>query len=146
MVKKELMNSRQFKGAIARQNKTGKAEFTTVPLTWCVRFDLSPTELLTYCAIRDRTIGYEEHAYTGSIKGLCAILNVSLPTARAALEKLEKKGFIYKEIRQRMRSDGLRSWVAYISYDITPKDGQKTEDLLSRNSMLNEQRKKGYRI
>ena len=146
MVKKDLKNSRQFKEAMSRQKRKSPDEFeyTNVPLTWCVRFDLSPTELFTYCIVRDRTISYEEHAYTGSIKGLCAILNVAIPTVRAALENLEKKGFIYKEIRNRARRDGQMSWVTYVAHRNLTRNGQSIEENLKVFALLNEQRKKNF--
>ena len=137
MVKNDLKNSRQFKDAMKRQRATGKAEFTSVPLTWCVRFDLSPTELLTYCIIRDRTLSYEEKAYTGSVKGLCAILNVSIPTVRVALEILEEKGFIYKEKRNRPRSNGERSWVSYVAYTDLTSGSETIEEVLSKHAFIN---------
>lgn len=148
MTKKELKNSRQFKEAMARQKrrKPEDFEYTTVPLTWCVRFDLTPVQLLTYCIVRDRTISFEERAYTGSIKGLCAILNVSLPTARTALETLETKGFIYKEIRNRARRDGQRSWITYVAYTNLTRNGQSIEENLKTFSLLNDQRKKKFKI
>lgn len=147
MKKEELKNSRQFKDAMARQKRLGpeKFEYTTVPLTWCVRFDLSPVQLLTYCIIRDRTLNYEEHAYTGSIKGLCAILNVSIPTVRSALEVLEQKGFIHKDMRKRLRSDGERTWVTYVSHTNLTAGGRTIEESLEIFSDINIRRKSGYR-
>ena len=116
MTKKDLKNTRQFKEALKRSEqarKDGKetayAYINNVPLTWCVRFDLTPLMLLIYCYIRDCTKFMKEQAFTGSVKGLCAKFNTTLPTARKALATLEEKGFIRKEKSLR---DGAR-WIRY---------------------------------
>ena len=110
--KADLKCCRQYK-----KDCQNKRFVNNVPLTWCVRFDLTPLELLTYCVIRDATTEYEYKAYTGSVKGLCSKTNVSRPTQIAALKVLYDKGFIY---RQKMPYNG-RQVVAYVAYQLDPK-------------------------
>ena len=91
MKKEELLKSRQYKLANQKQ-----FYLNNIPLDWCVRFNLSPLDIMIFCIIRDASMHQEYEAYTGSIKGLCAKTNVSLPTARSSVEKLEERGFIDK--------------------------------------------------
>lgn len=139
MTKKELKNSRQFKEALKKSEqarKDGKetayAYVNNVPLTWCVAFDLNTTTLLIYCYIRDCTKFMKEQAYTGSVKGLCAKFNCTLPTARKSLQELEEKGFIQKEKSLR---DGAR-WVRYVDllqrYH-SKEDKRSLKDILEAN-------------
>ena len=140
MTKKDLKNTRQFKEALKRSEqarKDGKgiayAYINNVPLTWCVRFDLTPLMLLIYCYIRDCTRLMKEQAFTGSVKGLCAKFNTTLPTARKSLAVLEEKGFIKKEKSLR---DGAR-WVRYV--DLlgriwTGEDKRDIDEILSINN------------
>lgn len=117
MRKEELKNCRQFKEALKRSEQARKdgsekpyAYINNVPLTWCVWFDLSTTDLLIYCYIRDCTKNMKESAFTGSVKGLCAKFNTTIPTARKSLEKLCEKGFTRKEKSKR----GETQWVRYV--------------------------------
>lgn len=143
MLKKDLRQSRQFKEALTRSEQarrdgrlTPYAYTNNVPLTWCVRFDITPLMLLTWCYIRDCTKNMKEGAYTGSIKGLCAKFNGSLPTQRHALEVLEEKGFIRKEISPRT---GVGSWVRYVDalkdYNAI-SDRRSIEEVLEYNITL----------
>lgn len=117
MKKSELKNTRQFKEAKKKSEQARRdgverpyAYTNNVPLFWAVEYDISTLELLTYCYVRDCTANMKERAFTGSIKGLCARFNTSLPTQRKALETLEEKGFIYKEKSRR----GETQWVRYV--------------------------------
>ncbi len=117
MKKSELKSTRQFKEAMRKSEQARKdgldrpfAYMNTVPLFWAVEYDLTPLELLTYCFIRDCTLYMKEQAFTGSIKGLCARFNTTIPTQRTALEHLIEKGFIFKE----KSPYGQAQWVRYI--------------------------------
>ncbi len=136
MTKKDLKNTRQFKEALKRSEQArkdgktiGYAYTNNVPLFWCVRFDISTLELLTYCFIRDCTKNMKEQAFTGSVKGLCARFNTSAPTQRRALENLEEKGFIRKTTSTR----GQAQWVRYtdeLTLYWAKEDERKVEDIL----------------
>ncbi|MBR6502698.1 MAG: hypothetical protein IKT42_04585 [Clostridia bacterium] len=106
MTKDQLIKSRQYKDFL------NSNIWFKMPASWCVRFNLTPTELLIFSYIRFATENGTYGKYTGSIKGLSVLCNVSLPTARNAVEKLEREGFIKKDIMQR---DGKR-WVCYEAY------------------------------
>lgn len=115
MRKEELKNCRQFKEAlkkseIAIKNNSSYGYIHNVPTTWCVKYELSTLDLLVYCYIRDCTKNMREGAFTGSVKGLCAKFNTSLPTARKSLAKLTEKGFTRKEKSRR----GESQWVRYV--------------------------------
>ena len=133
--KAELKDSRQYK-----KDCKDKRFVNNVPLTWCVRFDLSPLELLTYCVIRDATTEFEYNAYTGSVKGLCSKTNVSRPTQIAALKVLYDKGFIF---RQKMPYNG-RQIVAYVAYKLDPK--LSLEEQFATYSVQNKLRDSNHRI
>lgn len=96
MKKKELLKTRQYKQSLDKG-----LYLNNVPTSWCVRFNLSAQDLLIFCVIRDATERGELRAYTGSVKGLCAKVNCTLPTARRSLQKLNEKGFIEKRFRRR---------------------------------------------
>ncbi len=141
MRKNELKNTRQYKEALKRTEQARKdgnlrpyAYMNNVPLTWCVRFDLTPLMLLVYCYIRDCTKNMKESAFTGSIKSLCSKFNVTLPTARTALRKLEEKGFIYKE---RSKRENVECWVRYrdglVRY-YSGEDERTIDEILESNS------------
>ncbi|MBE5742965.1 MAG: hypothetical protein E7360_06610 [Clostridiales bacterium] len=119
MKKEELKKTRQFK----RANTNSKA-YLSVPLAWCVRFDLTPTELFILRHIQYSSMHSEAKSFTGSIKTLCAICNCSLPTARKACDRLYNDGWIDKIIAQREFDSGkLVDWVRYsanIDYDVSP--------------------------
>lgn len=126
MIKRELKKTRQYKSWSNNRN------YITVPLSWCTRFDLSPTDLFIYCVVKNATEKAALRSYTGSVKGLCAACNVSIPTARKSLEKLIEKGFLRKEFLQR---DG-REWVSYTALSLTA--GESTiEEVLERNQTTN---------
>ena len=105
MKKEDLANSRQFREFV------NSNIWFKMPASWCVRFKLSATELFIYSYIKFATENGTYGKYTGSIKGLSVLCNVSLPTARNAVDKLEKEGFIKKETMSR---DGKR-WVCYVA-------------------------------
>lgn len=112
MLKEELKTTRQYQRASKQC-----LYVNNVPFSFCVRFGLSPTELLVYCIIREfGRIGFQG-VYSGSVKGICSYLNITKPTARKALEKLEEKGFLSKGEISR---DG-RKWICYeaIRFDMS---------------------------
>lgn len=145
MTKKDLKNTRQFKEAMKRTEqarKDGKsivyAYTNNVPLFWCVQFEISTLDLLTYCYIRDCTKNMKENAFTGSVKGLCARFNTSLPTQRKSLDILETKGFIRKTTSPR----GQAQWVRYtdaLSRWWSKEDGRPLESILETTAYLNAQ-------
>ena len=90
-----------------------------VPKTWCVRFDLTPTELLILCEIIYATDNMIKSVYCGSRTGLASIVNASLPTVDKALQKLEEKGFIRKE-----------------KIDFTTRNGAERRDKVAYRSTL----------
>lgn len=127
MTKKELKKTRQYLKVNSYENA-----YVCVPLSWCARFDLSPTELLIFCYIRHRTEKYVQKAYTGSVKGLSVIANCSLPTARKALQTLCDKGFIIKTHIKRDTSTGKTAdWVSYESR-IPSNIGTNSKDIEER--------------
>ena len=132
--KEELKESRQYK-----KDCKDKRFTNNVPLTWCVRFDLTPLELITYCVIRDATVEFEQEAYTGSVKGLCAKTNVSRPTQIAALKVLYDKGFVYRKIAP---YNG-RNIVAYVAY--TFDKNKNLEEQLETFKTQNQLRKTNFR-
>ena len=115
MKKEDLKQTRQYK-QLSKNAQAG----VFVPLAWCTRFDITPTELMIFCFIRHHTEKYVHKAYTGSVKGLCVIVGCSLPTARKALETLEAKGFITKGSMPRNVGRPSADWVCYTS--IIPSD------------------------
>ena len=90
-----------------------------VPKTWCVRFDLTPTELLILCEIIHATDNMIKGVYCGSRTGLASIVNSSLPTVDKALRRLEEKGFIRKE-----------------TIDFTTRNGAERRDKVAYRSTL----------
>ncbi len=144
MRKEELKNCRQFKEALKKSEQARKdgiersyAYINNVPLTWCVAFDLSATDLLIYCYVRDCTKNMKEQAFTGSVKGLCAKFNTTIPTARKSLEKLVSLGFIRKEKSIR----GQAQWVRYVDLLInyhSHVDKRDLSEILATNRLRNE--------
>lgn len=134
MVKKDLKNSKQYKKALNAEQR-----YIPVNITLAVRFDLSPVELLVYSIINHATHSLDLKAYSGSVKGICAKINVSLPTVRTALDNLVEKGFIYKGTmrRERQRPGAGQSleetWVYYKAYDLFVKDGRTPEEIILAN-------------
>ena len=114
MLKEELEKTRQYQ-TVKKQNRY----LNEVPLSFCVRFGISTTELLIYCIIKEYGKFGHLQVYSGSVKGLCAYLNVSKPTVRSALEKLEKIGLIDKTTIFR----NGRNWVCYValSFDMSER-------------------------
>lgn len=127
MVKSELKRTRQYKRY--RDNNF----YINIPLSWCTRFNLSPTDLVVLCVVMNATKNATMKAYTGSMKGLCVCCNISLPTARRSLEKLIEKGFVRKEYWTR---DG-KEWIAYTALSLVA--GEMTmEEALERNIATNQ--------
>ena len=131
MIKKELRQTRQTKDALKH------GTYCTVPRWLAATANLSPIELLIYITVKEATDKADMHLYTGSVKGLCSLWNVSIPTARKALENLEERGFIRKGF---IRRDG-KSFVAYEAYSVgTRADilAGKLFENLSRNKVCTE--------
>jgi predicted transcriptional regulator len=127
MRKEELKNLRQYK-ARTKQH----LYISNVPLDYCVRFDLSPTELLIYCYIKNVTENAPMKTYSGSVKNLCSVCNISMPTARKALDKLQREGFIVKEFRDKeIQNQGIVETVCYTANDFKQKD-MSPEDIQAR--------------
>lgn len=127
MKKEDLKNTRQYRNAL-NNNKA----FLSIPTTWCVRFDLTPTELMILRHIQYMS-KLDAGVFTGSIKGLCSITNCSAPTARKACMKLHNLGFIRKIERQHKLENGkIVDWICYranVPYDIEQND-KTINDLL----------------
>lgn len=148
MRKEELKNCRQFKELFNKSEQARKDGKTTaytylnnVPLTWCVEYDLTTLELLTYCYIRDCTKNMKEGAFTGSIKGLNAKFNTAKPTQLRALEKLQAKGFIFKRKSPR----GEVQWVRYVdglARYWAREDQRDIKTILEANAYVNQEQKK----
>ena len=125
MKKEDLKKSRQF--------RNNQKYFLSVPANWCVRFDLTPTELFILRHIQYVSKHGKEGCFTGSVKALCSICNCSVPTARKALDRLYDDGWIDKMIAQREFDSGkVADWVQYksnIDYDVA-LDSARIEDKL----------------
>ena len=110
MKKEELKHTRQYKTMMNNPKAV-----LSVPLSWCVRFDLTATELLILRHIQYLTALEDGNGvFTGTIKGLCAIVNCTLPTARKACDHLHDMGFIRKDLRPRtLHNEKEVDWVCY---------------------------------
>ena len=149
MRKQDLQNAKQFRQALKEDKR-----YITVNITLAVRFDLSPVELLVYSVVKHATDTMDLGVYSGSVKGICAKINVSLPTARAALDQLVKKGLLDKGVmsRERQRPGAGKSltetWVWYSAPDLW-RDGKTPEEVVETVKVrhaamdkINEERKK----
>ena len=137
MKKEDLKRTRQYK--IAKVHNT---YWNNVPRHWCVRFDMSPTELLIYCTIRDATENLKQRCFTGSVQMLCSYVNVSKPTVRKALDKLENAGFIRKvNMKREIRGEKTVKDGVWIGYEALPlRAGENTiEDMLDIHRMKREE-------
>ena len=127
MKKEELLKTRQYKATL------NKFFYVSVPLDWCVRFDLKPLDLMVFCIIADATERCAERAYTGSMKGLCAKVNTSIPTVRASIATLTEKGFIRK-VGKRRGNKLIVTYEAMVSKHKPQYEGGMTlEDRLEAN-------------
>lgn len=112
MKKEDLKKTRQYK----RLCENPRAVVHNVPLTWCTRFDISPAELLIFCHIDFHTHHTVWRSFRGSIKGLAVLCNISIPTTRRMVERLEEKGFIRKSRERTTSTNGNEVlWVSYES-------------------------------
>ncbi len=139
MRKAELKQSRQY-----REMWASNKAFLTVPMQWCVRFDLTPTELMILRHIQYLTSNGNDNCFSGSVKALCAITNSTLPTARKALDNLHDKGWIRKSLRpRRLPNEREVDWVCYratIPYETTTNDRGIESELrseLTRRTSVN---------
>lgn len=127
MKKGELLKTRQYKAV------KDKYCYVSLPLDWCVRFDLKPLDLMIYCIIADATERCEGKAYTGSMKGLCAKVNASIPTVRDSISLLIKKGFLQK-VGIKRGNKTIVTYVALVSKHKPLYEGAMTlEDRLEAN-------------
>lgn len=136
------MNVKREKLKISRQYKKNLANPRAIlvcPKTWCVRFDISPLDLMIFEEIHSATWNFTSGAYTGSRVGLCSIVNASLPTIDKTLDLLEEKGFIRKEFKVMASIRGEKKIVAYCS--MIPRDvpinDNKLEEILETNQTRN---------
>lgn len=141
------MNVRREKLKLSRQYKKNVANPRAAlycPKSWCVRFDITPLDLMLFEEIHSATWNFTSGAYTGSRVGLCAIVNASLPTVDKSLGILEEKGFIRKTARVMQSLRGEKTVAAYCS--LIPKDTSisetKLEEILETNRTRNELNKK----
>lgn len=139
-VKREnLKLSRQYKKNVANPRAV-----LVCPKSWCVRFDISPLDLMIFEEIHAATWNFTSGAFTGSRVGLCSIVNASLPTVDKSLALLEEKGFIRKEARVMQSLRGEKTIAAYcsmINKDVTTTD-VKLEEILEINRIRNNTTKK----
>ena len=131
MRKKELLASRQTRDAL----KNGT--FVTVPRWLAVSANLSPTELLIFITIKEATEKAKLKLYSGSVKGLCSLWNISVPTARKALEELEARGFIRKGFLRREGKSIVCYEANYIGERKDVLEGKLFENL-NRNKIRND--------
>lgn len=121
-----------------------------VPKSWCVRFDLSPTELLLFLEIHQAThsTNLKYDCYCGSRTSLAAVVNATLPTVDKALINLLDKGFIVKTEKTFNTGHGeQRRQVAYRStlpYKIAWRDKsiENTIDMIAAPREINGRRGK----
>ena len=111
MVKKQLKVNRYYK-RLSEQNNWIK-----FPLSWCVRFDLSPLDVVVFAIVDVATKDGKMHTFVGSIESICTRTNTSKPTVRRSLEKLVARGFIRKENRtlKDKNTGESKTWVCYTS-------------------------------
>lgn len=130
MRKKELKSSTNYKKLYA-----SSFEFVQFPIKWCVRFGLSVLDVLIYKVIENYTLRRNFNCYSGSIKTLSSMMNVSLPTVRKSLEKLCERGFLRKHIGNRLQK-GTNEVKSIVTYEalIFNKDSMVTfEEQLATN-------------
>ena len=108
----------------------------TVPKAWCVRFGLTPTELMIFEEIHQATHFWALNCYCSSRTSLCVVVNGTPPTVDKALKKLVLKGFISKSkapVRTKIGTE--RQNICYVS--LLPKDvgsnASYIEDMLEKN-------------
>ena len=111
----------------------------TVPKAWCVRFDLSPTELMIFEEIHQATHYWALNCYCASRTSLCVVVNASPPTIDKSLSKLTEKGFISRSKAPiKTQRGGERQNICYVS--LLPKNiavnDKQIEDILERNILL----------
>jgi len=110
MKREELKKTKRY---LAYKDST---VFWNIPKAWCVRFDLTPTELLIFAEIHQATHHWGNNCYCASRTSLAVIVNSTLPTVDKALINLLDKGFIVKATAQFFtRQGGERRQIAYRS-------------------------------
>lgn len=67
-----------------------------IPRSWCLRFDLSPAELMIFEEIHLHTHFFPKECFCASRSRLQILINGSAPTVDKALNTLLSKGFIIK--------------------------------------------------
>ena len=92
-----------------------------VPKSWCLRFGLTPTDLMIFEEIHQATHFWARGCYCASRTALCVIVNGSPPTIDKSLRTLTLKGFISKT-KEAMgtSSGGERKNICYRS--LLPKE------------------------
>ena len=111
MKREELKKTKRYK------SYNDSTVYWNIPKAWCVRFDLSPTELLIFAEIHQATHHWGNDCYCGSRTSLAVIVNATLPTVDKALVNLQDKGFIVKATASffKRNSTGERHQIAYKS-------------------------------
>ena len=108
----------------------------TVPKAWCVRFDLTPTELFVFEEIHQATHFWALECYCASRTSLCVVVNASPPTIDKALDNLTKKGFIEKGNKVlKTQIGGERHQICYRSLlpKTTQPNDKNIEEILETN-------------
>ena len=131
MTKEELKKTRQYKN-ISTYNKAN----LSVPRSWCLRFDLTPTELMIFEEIHLYTHYFQRRAFFGSRTQFAVITNGSLPQVDRSLQHLAKKGFIEKdEVEFKTAQGTMRKQISYRSLlpmSVLPSD-KNIEEILETN-------------
>ena len=108
----------------------------SIPKAWCVRFNLTPTELMIFEEIHQATHFWVLECYCASRTSLCVVVNASPPTVDKALENLTTKGFIEKgEQALKTQIGGERRQICYRSLlprNVLPCD-KNIEEILETN-------------
>jgi len=90
--KEELKKTKVFKAW-----RDNPAQYVlNVPRSFCLRFDLTPAELMIFEEIHLYTHYFIKECYCASRAQLQILINGSAPTVDKALNNLVKKGFIVK--------------------------------------------------
>ena len=94
--KEELKKTKVFKAW-----RDNPAQYVlNVPRSFCLRFDLTPAELMIFEEIHLYTHYFIKECYCASRAQLQILINGSAPTVDKALNNLVKKGFIVKTTKK----------------------------------------------
>ena len=109
--KKSLKANRYYK-KLTQQN-----HWVKFPLSWCVRFDMSPLDVVIFAIIDVATKDGTLKTFLGSVENLCTQTNTSKPTVRRSLDRLVESGFVNKDTKTfKDKATGeIKTWVCYTS-------------------------------